>query len=165
MTARYSHIALPLMCSPFNIQCLFVKHIIASQFLCTVQLLSSNFRIFSRLEIRINKTQYFRLRLYWLLFWCSECFWLLFDRSLSALWLLSECSLSAHLLRTYSWVIAWRFEPEWWRLTALDKFEPNIRTNERRLAFLELLSEPKILKKMFDSFNCIQQCISMSERQ
>ena len=58
---------------------------------------------------KVNKTQYFRLRLYWLLFWCSEC------------------SLSASLLLTYSWMIVWRFEPEWWRLTALDKLEPNGR--------------------------------------
>ena len=34
----------------------------------------------------LNKTQYFRLRLYWLLFWCSEC-------SLSSLWVLSDCWL------------------------------------------------------------------------
>ena len=40
-----------------------------------------------------NKTQYFRLRLVWLWFWCSEC-------SRIALWLLSECSLSADLFLT-----------------------------------------------------------------
>ena len=41
---------------------------------------------------------------------------------------LSECSLSANWLLTYSWLIAWRFEPEWWILTALDKLEPNGQT-------------------------------------
>ena len=28
-------------------------------------------------------------------------------------------------LLTDSWLIAWRFEPEWWRFTALDKLETN----------------------------------------
>ena len=46
------------------------------------------------------------------------------------LWVLTDC-----------WLIAWRFEPEWWRLTTLDKFEPS----ELRLWLLELLSEPKII--------------------
>ena len=44
-----------------------------------------------------NKTQYFRLRLVWLIFWCSECsliaLWVLFDCSLSALWVLTDCWL------------------------------------------------------------------------
>ena len=48
--------------------------------------------------------------------------------SLSAYCMLTECSLSAHLLLTYPWLIAWRFEPEWWKLTALDKHETNGRT-------------------------------------
>ena len=67
--------------------------------------------------------------------------WVLSDFSLSAFWVLSECSLSAKWLLTYPWLIAWRFEPEWWRLRALDKLEPDAR----RLWFLELLSEPKSL--------------------
>ena len=85
-----------------------------------------------------NKTQYFRLRLYWLLLE------VLTDCSLSALWVLSECTLSAHWVLTYAWLIALRFEPEWWRLTALDKLEPDKWTNGRTSAFLELLSERKI---------------------
>ena len=80
-----------------------------------------------------NKTQYFRLCLYWLLFWCL----------LIALWLLTDCSLTAHWLLTYSWLIAWRFELEWWILTVLDKFEPNGRTNEQRLWLLGLLDGAK----------------------
>ena len=43
----------------------------------------------------------YRLRLYWLLFWCSEC-------SLLALWLVSECSLSALWVLTDCWII-----PDW----------------------------------------------------
>ena len=43
----------------------------------------------------MNKTQYFRLWLYWLLFWCTSAHCLLSAFSLSALWLLSECFLSA----------------------------------------------------------------------
>ena len=46
----------------------------------------------------INKTQYFRLRLYWLLFWYS----------LIALWVFSECSLSALWVLTDCWLI-----PDW----------------------------------------------------
>ena len=42
----------------------------------------------------------------------------------------------------------WRSEPEWWRLRALDKLEPVRRTNEQILAFLELLSEPKVNLKI-----------------
>ena len=45
------------------------------------------------------------------------------------LWVLSNCSLSAHWLLTYSWLIAWRFEPEWWILTDLDKFGPKDLTH------------------------------------
>ena len=94
-----------------------------------------------------NKTQYFRLRLYLLLFWCSECslnaLGVLSKYSLSALWVLSECSLSAYWLMTYTWLIAWSFEPEWWRLTALDKPTPDGQTDRQTKWLLELLSEPK----------------------
>ena len=45
------------------------------------------------------------------------------------LWVLFDCSLSVLWLLTYSWLIALRFEPEWWILTALDKFEPYRRTH------------------------------------
>ena len=55
--------------------------------------------------------------------------WVLTECSLSALWVLFKCSLSAHLLLTYSWLIVWRFEPEWWRLTALDKLVPDRQTD------------------------------------
>ena len=57
--------------------------------------------------------------------------WVLSECYLSALWVLSDSSLTAHWLLTYSWLIAWRNEPEWWRLRALDKLGPNRRTNER----------------------------------
>ena len=51
--------------------------------------------------------------------------WTASETSLNCLFLQHmNCSLSAHWLLTYSWLIALRFEPEWWRLRALDKFEP-----------------------------------------
>ena len=55
--------------------------------------------------------------------------------SLSDLWVLSECLLTAYRLLTYSWLIAWRFEPVLWILTALDKFETDERTNGRRASW------------------------------
>ena len=75
-----------------------------------------------------------------------DCIDSYFD-ALSALWLLFECSLSANWLLTFSWPIAWRFEPEWWRLTSLDKFG----TNERTLWLLGLLLGPKRLLE-----NCLK---------
>ena len=68
--------------------------------------------------------------------------WVISDWSLSALWLLSECSLSAHWLLTYSWLIAWRFEPEWWILSALEHIVPNGRT-DGHCDSLGSLTEPK----------------------
>ena len=54
--------------------------------------------------------------------WMSDC-WLTAD------WLMTDCWLTADWLLTDCWLIAWRFELKRWRLTALDKFEPNERTN------------------------------------
>ena len=75
-----------------------------------------------RICFLLNKTQYLKAPtvLTLILMLC-----VLSDLSLSAFWVFSECSLSANWLLTYSWLIAWRFEPEWWRLTALDKLGPN----------------------------------------
>ena len=60
------------------------------------------------------------------------------DCSLSDLWILSECSLIALRLL---WLLS---DLERWRLTALDNFVPQGRTDGWTLALLELLSEPKI---------------------
>ena len=69
----------------------------------------------------ITRRSIYRLRLYWLLFWCSEC-------SLIAhwmLWVLSDCPLTVLIaLRLLS-------DLERWRLTALDKLKLDGRTHER----------------------------------
>ena len=54
--------------------------------------------------------------------------------ALIALWVVSDCSLIAPWLL---WSIS---DLVRWRLTALDKFEPDGQTDGRTLAFLELLS-------------------------
>ena len=74
-----------------------------------------------------NKTKYFRLRRY-------DTVWVLSDYSLSALLVLSECSLNA-LWVLLKWIYAKKMKIE---SLSWD------RTNERGLAFLELLTEPKI---------------------
>ena len=70
--------------------------------------------------------------------------------ALSALWVLSECSLIAHWLLTFSWLIAWRFEPEWWRLTALDNFVTDRQTDgqtDTQSDSLGSCREPKTAKE------------------
>ena len=102
----------------------------------------------NHLNLNWNKTQYFRLRLFWLLFWCSECYlialWLLSECSLSAQWVLTECSLSADLFVTDCLKI-------WARMMKIDCSRQTwtARTNERTLALLGLLSEPKKSSVLF----------------
>ena len=88
-------------------------------------------------ELEKNKTQYFRLRLY--------------DSDFFALWVLSECSISVLLVlsdcfMSALWILWWLHK---WSLTLKDEdwlLSTNLNwTNEHRSAFIELLSEPKIL--------------------
>ena len=66
--------------------------------------------------------------------------WLHSDCSLIALWVLFECLLSAHWVLTYSWLITWRFEPEWWRLTALEHNVPHgQKSNSTIVSYLKVL--------------------------
>ena len=76
----------------------------------------------------LNKTQYFRLQWY-----DSD-----FECSLSVLWVL-DCS------SIVCWVLS---DLERWSMTALDKFVPHRQTDGRTLWLLELLSEPKIWKRI-----------------
>ena len=68
---------------------------------------------------------------------------------MSALRLLSKFSLSAHWLLTYSLLIVWRFEPEWWIFTALDNLSPDRQTDRHTLWLLGLLDGAKKLAREF----------------
>ncbi len=74
--------------------------------------------------------------------------WVLPDCSLSALWVFTECSLSAHWVLTYFWLIAWKSGARMMKIDCSRQTwheRTNRRTNKRRLAFLGLLSEPKMI--------------------